>query len=162
MPATGLLERDGVRLGLSAVDRWDAVDQVAMALWDIGATSVRYGGHMRARELSSSTYIGSGIALPHGGDGCGEHVLRPAMVLLQFPGGVSWAGEDVRLCMGIALPHGTSGGVLCSLGRAVLAPWVTARLSTAADTDQVLALLHGQPPASAPDSSVRPVTPSLR
>lgn len=177
MPGTGLLHRDGVRLGLSAMDRWDAVDQVAMALWDIGATSARYGADMRTRELWSSTYVGGGIALPHGGSGSGENVHRPAMVLLQFPDGVRWDGEDVRLCVGIAVRHGSQAGLLCSLGQAMLDPWVMAQLRGSDDADHVLALLRscdadrgrdngvgraGQRPASAAASWPRPETPSLR
>jgi len=142
MPGTGLLDRDGVRLGLSALDRWDAVDQVAMALLDIGATSARYGADMRSRELWGSTYVGGGIALPHGGSGSTGHVNRPAMVLLQFPDGVCWAGQEVRLCVGIAVCHGAPAGLLCSLGQAMLDPEIMAQLHGSTDADHVLNLLH--------------------
>jgi PTS system mannitol-specific IIA component/phosphocarrier protein FPr len=142
MPGTGLLDRDGIRLGLSALDRWDAVDQVAMALLDIGATSARYGADMRGRELWGSTYVGSGIALPHGGPASTAHVHRPAMVLLQFPDGVCWAGQEVRLCVGIAVSHGADAGLLCWLGQAMLDPEIMARLHGSTDAGQVLNLLH--------------------
>lgn len=142
MSATGLLDRDGVRLGLSACDRWDALDQVAMALLDIGATTAQYGADMRGRELWASTYVGGGIALPHGGSGSGGHVHRPAMVLLQFPDGVCWAGQDVRLCVGIAVGHVGQAGLLCSLGQAMLDPGIMAQLHGSTDTNHVLTLLR--------------------
>ena len=57
---------------------------------------------MHAREAIVSTYLGNGIALPHGTNDVQEAVLRTGLAVLQFPAGVPWGEEPARLVIGLA------------------------------------------------------------
>jgi hypothetical protein len=60
------LTRDDVRLGCRATDWRAALEQAAEALVEAGRVSVEYREGLLAREAQSSTYLGHGIAIPHG------------------------------------------------------------------------------------------------
>lgn len=99
-----------VRLGLTARDHAEAVEQCGRLLVEVGAVAEPYVAAMHERESSMSTHIGEGVAIPHGTTGSRRHVHRPALVVLQYPGGVRWSdGALVRLCVGIAAGPGGSG-----------------------------------------------------
>ena len=59
---------DGIRLGLQASDRFDAVRQSGQVLVDIGAVEAPYVEAMLERERLISTSLGEGFAIPHGTD----------------------------------------------------------------------------------------------
>ena len=64
----GVLGREGVRLGLKATDKWDAVRQSGALLDELGAVDAGYPEAMIERERTVSTFIGEGVAIPHGTD----------------------------------------------------------------------------------------------
>lgn len=137
-----LLSSKGVHLGLTASGKTDAIDQVGQALLDIGAVSVEYLDAMHEREASVSTFIGEGVAIPHGTDASRAFVLRTSIVVLQFPAGVDWdSGNQVKLCVGIAANGSEQVGILSSLAHILMDPAKAAELREAADTDTVLRLL---------------------
>ena len=138
-----LLELDAIRLGLTAADRWDAIEQIGAVFHEIGATSAEYAADMRKRELSSSTYIGRDIAIPHGTYHTHENIKRSALVVLQFPDGIAWGDQVVKLCIGIAATGDQQIGLLCSLAGILMDAERATALAEASDPDVVLALLQG-------------------
>ena len=57
---------------------------------------------MRDREAIISTYLGNGIALPHGTSEAQATILRTGLAVVQFPAGVPWGDEPARLVIGLA------------------------------------------------------------
>ena len=58
---------------------------------------------MLARERDISTYIGQGIAIPHGENAVKKHVIKTGLVVMQYPQGVKFSDENVaHLIVGIA------------------------------------------------------------
>ena len=74
-----ILEPSAVRLGLVARDKADALRQCGAVLVDIGAASPAYADALLEREESVSTYIGEGVAIPHGTNESREHIDRAAI-----------------------------------------------------------------------------------
>ncbi|WP_132122970.1 PTS sugar transporter subunit IIA [Actinocrispum wychmicini] len=140
MPAD-LLGVEGVQLGLTATDKADAIDQCGRALLAVGAVSVEYLAAMHEREASVSTFIGEGVAIPHGTDAARAFVLRTSIVVLQFPEGVDWDGNQVTVCVGIAANGSEQVGILSALAQVLMDPAKAAELRSAADVDTVLTLL---------------------
>ena len=138
---TDLLE---VRIGRTAVDRADAIDQTCAVLAEIGAVDPEYAGSAHEREASLSTYVGEGVAIPHGTDAGRAHVRRTALAVLQFPDGVDWGGEDVRLCVGIAARGDEQVAVLSGLARVLMDPDKAAALRTAPDAATIVAILRDE------------------
>lgn len=137
-----LLTADGVRVGCTATDRYDAVRQAGEVLIALGAVEPGYAAAMQERERSLSSYVGEGFALPHGTDESRALVRRPALAFLQFPGGVDWDGEDVSACVAIAAARDEHVSVMATLARILVEPAKGEELRTTDDPQRVLALLR--------------------
>lgn len=138
-----VLRADGISLGRTAVDKWDAVRQTGAVLLQLGAADDGYVAAMLEREGSVSTYIGEGVAIPHGTDAGRALVRRTTLSFLTFPDGVDWDGEDVRVCVGIAATGDEHVSVLSGLAQVLMEADSAERLRTATDPQEVLALLSG-------------------
>lgn len=57
---------------------------------------------MVEREKLVSTYIGMGLAIPHGTSEAKGSVKKTGIVLVQYPEGVDFGGESAQLVFGIA------------------------------------------------------------
>jgi mannitol/fructose-specific phosphotransferase system IIA component len=137
-----MLTREGVRLGLSAEDRADAIRQTGEVLVKIGAVEAPYVDAMHEREEILSSYVGEAFALPHGTDESREYVTRSSVVFLQFPHGVDWAGEEVRACIGIAARSNEHTDVMARLANVLLDPGKAEVLRSTTDPDEVLGILE--------------------
>jgi mannitol/fructose-specific phosphotransferase system IIA component len=137
-----LLEDSGIKLGQTATSLSDAVDQVGRTLLDIGAVDAEYLPAMHERERSVSTFIGEGVAIPHGTDEARKYVRRTSLVVLQFPEGVDWGGNDVRMCVGIAANGNEQVGILSSLARVLMDAELAAQLREAKDAETVIRILQ--------------------
>lgn len=61
-----------------------------------------YVNGMLAREQQTSTFLGNGIAIPHGTTDTRDQVLKP-VCRFQFPQGVLWGeGQVAYVAIGIA------------------------------------------------------------
>ncbi|MBR6268536.1 MAG: PTS sugar transporter subunit IIA, partial [Selenomonadaceae bacterium] len=49
-----------------------------------------------------STYIGKGIAIPHGENAVKDQVIKSGIVVLQYPDGVQFGNDMAHLIVGIA------------------------------------------------------------
>ena len=139
----GVLGRDGVRLGLKAADKWDAVRQSGALLDQLGAIDAGYPEAMLERERSVSPFIGEGVAIPHGTDEARALVRRTTLGFLQFPEGVDWDGNDVRVCVAIAAKGNEHMAVLSGLAQILMEPEQAEALRSSSDVDEVLELLSG-------------------
>ncbi|BDI22750.1 PTS sugar transporter subunit IIA [Herbiconiux sp. L3-i23] len=140
-PLTELLGESSIRLGLSATDRFDAVAQCGEALVASGAVDEAYVESMLERERAVTTFIGEGVAIPHGTSSGKDSVKRSAMVVLGFPDGVDWGdGERATVCIGIAAPAGGHVGLVARLAEILLDPDLAERLRTAREPEQITAL----------------------
>lgn len=140
-----LLRPEGIRLGCTATDRFDAVRQAGELLVALGAVEDAYVPAMDERERMLSSFVGEGFAIPHGTDAARALVRRATLAFLQFPDGIDWDGQDVRVCVAIAAAENEHVGVMSSLAQVLMEPDQAQALRTTTDPDQVLALLSGGP-----------------
>lgn len=136
-----ILTRDDIRLGLSAADKADALRQCGAQLVDSGAATQAYAEALFDRERQVSTYLGEGVAIPHGTNESREHILATKLGFLQFPDGVDWDGETVHVCIPIASQSDAHVDILAALADVLMEPDSAQQLRTATDPDAVLALL---------------------
>lgn len=135
-----LVGRRSVQLTATATDRFDAVRQCGAALLGTGAVTEHYVESMLEREHAVSTYVGEGVAIPHGTRAGKDAVLRSALVILRFPHGVDWNDERVSVCVGIAAPAGGHVALVARLADILLDPARAEALRSARDEDAVRAL----------------------
>jgi mannitol/fructose-specific phosphotransferase system IIA component len=138
---TEILSRDAVRLGLRASDRSDAVRQSGQVLVDIGAVEPPYIEAMLEREEHVSTSLGEGFAIPHGTDESRRWIRKTRLAFLQFPDGVDWGDDNVIVCVGIAAQGDEHVGLLARLAEVLVVPEQAARLRSAGEVHEVLAIL---------------------
>jgi mannitol PTS system EIIA component len=138
---TSLLAEQSILLDRTAVDRFDAVRQCGAALVAAGAVDESYVDAMIQREETVSTFVGEGVAIPHGTLAGKEAVKHDALVVLRFPDGVDWDGNAVSVCVGIAAAGGGHIALLSQLAEILLDPDKAAQLRSATTAEQVYALL---------------------
>jgi len=136
-----ILDAQAIRLGLVAKDKADALRQCGEVLVDIGAATPEYAAAMLEREESVSTYVGEGVAIPHGTNESRVHIERAAIAFLQFPDGVDWDGNDVRVCVAIASRSEDHIGILSSLAEVLMDPESAATLRAPGSAQEVIDLL---------------------
>jgi mannitol/fructose-specific phosphotransferase system IIA component len=141
-PATDVLVREAVRLAQHADDKWDALRQSGALLEELGAVDEGYAAAILEREGQISTYMGEGVAIPHGTDAARALVRRTALGFLQYPDGVDWDGEIVYLCIPIAASGDEHVGVLSALAEILVDDDSAAALRGATDVEVVLNLLN--------------------
>jgi len=136
-----VLPREGIRLALAATDKWDAIRQSGALLLELGAVEDGYPETMLERERSVSTFIGEGVAIPHGTDESRALVRRTTLGVLQFPAGVEWDGQRVTICVAIAAKGDEHVTVLSALAQILMVPAQAERLRTSTNVEDVHELL---------------------
>jgi mannitol/fructose-specific phosphotransferase system IIA component len=140
-----ILSMERIRLGGQATDRSDAIRQAGQLLVQTGCVTPEYIEGMLGRELSMSTYLGSGVSIPHGMFENREHILNTGISVLQLPAGVEWdeGEEKAYLVIGIAASSDEHVGVLASLAEAIEDEEVTRQLIETTDPEIILKYLSG-------------------
>jgi PTS system mannitol-specific IIA component len=139
---TALISESSIRLDESATDKFDAIRQVGAALLDTGAIDASYIDAMIERENTVSTFVGEGVAIPHGTLAGKDAVKNDALVVLRFPAGVDWDGNEVIVCVGIAARGNGHIALLSQLATVLLDPDKAAALRAATTSAEVYALLE--------------------
>jgi len=144
-----ILSKERIELNGSASDRTDAIRKAGELLVKSGCVLPEYVDGMLKRETTMSTYLGSGVAIPHGVYENKDHILQTGISVLQLPAGVEWdeGGEHVHLVIGIAASSDEHVGVLASLAEAVEDEAVLGEMINATDPEVILKHLGKEPEA---------------
>lgn len=140
-----ILSKDRILLQASAADKADAIRKAGQLLVDSDCVLPAYIDGMLTREESMSTYLGSGVSIPHGMFENREHILQTGISVLQIPAGVEWEEDETAyLVIGIAASSDEHVGVLASLAEAIEDEDVTRLLIETSDPDVILKYLSGE------------------
>jgi len=113
--STEVLSETAIVVGAVATRKDEAIERVGQILVDHGYVTTEYVGAMRDREAIISTYLGNGIALPHGTSEAQATILRTGLAVVQYPAGVPWGDEPARLVIGLAATSDEHIGILSRL-----------------------------------------------
>ena len=97
-----ILDRANVVAAGSATTREDAIREAGELLVRAGADEPGYVDSMQDRENTVSTFMGNGLAIPHGTNESKDEIVRPALSFVRYPSPLDWGGEEVRFVVGIA------------------------------------------------------------
>lgn len=92
---------------------------------------------MLRREELATTYMGMGIAIPHGTSDAKKCVLHSGIVVLQYPGGVAFGDEKAYLVVGIAGVGDAHLEILARLGEVFGDEDMLRRLTTEGDPQAI-------------------------
>ena len=87
-----------IRLGVRARDKTDAIRAAGALLAERGYIDPGYVASMVEREAQANTFLGGGVAIPHGLGKDRALVHRTGVTVLQLADEVDWGPEQpVRL-----------------------------------------------------------------
>jgi phosphocarrier protein FPr len=152
------IETGNIRIGAQAQTKDQAIAQVAQILAENGYIKPDYAQSMLARERVANTYLGKGIAIPHGLPKHRDMILRTGIAVLQLPDGVLWQpGDTVRLVVGIAAKSDEHLEILGNLTDLLSNDELLADMATTRDKEQIIAVLgSSREEAELPDSDEAP------
>ncbi|EFV21288.1 PTS system protein [Anaerostipes caccae] len=97
-----VMVKEGIRLGQKSVSKEEAIEAAGNLLYELGYVEKDYIEAMQERERTVSTYLGMGVAIPHGTGDAKNKVKKTGIVLVQYPDGVDFGDEKAQLVFGIA------------------------------------------------------------
>lgn len=98
MPA---LQREAVITGLPSVSKTEAIAYVGSLLVERGHVTDGYVAAMLEREETVSTFLGNGVAMPHGTFESRDWVHSTGIVVAQYPEGIDWGVGTAHLVIGL-------------------------------------------------------------
>ncbi|UKS24220.1 PTS sugar transporter subunit IIA [Paenibacillus sp. HWE-109] len=98
-----ILSTNKIRLNAKPKDKFEAIRMAGQLLVDAGHASSAYIDKMLEREQTLSTYMGNGLAIPHGTQDSKSLIISTGLSIVQIPDGVDFGeGELATLVIGIA------------------------------------------------------------
>ncbi|MEH8033540.1 fused PTS fructose transporter subunit IIA/HPr protein [Gallibacterium anatis] len=138
-----LVEND-IHLAAQADDKQQAITAVAQAFVEKGLVEEGYLQGMLAREQQTSTFLGNGIAIPHGTLDTRHLVKQTGVQIFQFPNGVKWSDDNIAyLVIGIAAKSDEHLAILRQLTHLLGDEDIAEKLAKTTDAQEFIALFNG-------------------
>ncbi|MDF7671015.1 fused PTS fructose transporter subunit IIA/HPr protein [Orbaceae bacterium ESL0721] len=140
------LIKDDIHLNECANNKTDAIKKIAAALTSAGFVGEGYVDGMLERESQASTYLGIGIAIPHGTPKTRHLVKKTGVQVFCFPDGVVWGddGEKAYVAIGIAASSNEHLELLRQLTHVLSADGMEEKIKHIRTADEAVALLTGK------------------
>lgn len=141
------LVKEDIHLNEQAPNKTEAIKKVAAALTSAGFVEEGYVDGMLEREDQAATYLGIGLAIPHGTTKTRHLVKKTGVQVFCFPNGVEWGddGEKAYLAIGIAASSDEHLELLRQLTHVLSADGVEERIKNIKSADEAIAILTGKP-----------------
>jgi PTS system mannitol-specific IIA component len=136
-----LLPPASIVFAAQVVDRDDAVRRSGALLVAAGCVDEDYVEQMLDRENVVSTFVGDGIAMPHGTLTAKSDVIAEGLSLLLLTSPIDWGGTDVTTVIGIAAHGRRYITLLSQLATVLLDEGRAASLRSASTAERVYELL---------------------
>ena len=140
------LVKEDIHLNEQATNKTEAIKKVAAALTSAGFVEEGYVDGMLEREAQAATYLGIGLAIPHGTTKTRHLVKKTGVQVFCFPNGVEWGddGEKAYLAIGIAASSDEHLELLRQLTHVLSADGIEKRIKNIKSTDEAIAILTGK------------------
>lgn len=139
---TDVIIKEGIKTGLPSVTKEEAIQAAGELLHQLGYVNESYIPAMQERERTVSTYMGLGVAIPHGTAEAKGEVKKTGIVMLQYPDGVSFGEEKAYLVFGIAGIGDEHLDLLAKIGGIIEEEAQLEKLKTVTSPEEVLAMFQ--------------------
>ena len=136
-----VLVKESIKLNQASVTKEEAIRAVGALLVERGAVEPAYVEAMLEREKIVTTYMGMGIAIPHGTAEAKGTVKKTAITMIQYPEGVDFGDEKAELVFGIAGIGDEHLDLLGKIAGTLDDPEVLEKMKTTDDVDWILEIL---------------------
>ena len=141
-PMVALLKPENIKTGLASEDKESAIRRAGRLLFESGYVDEAYIEAMIERERFTTTYMGLGLAIPHGTSEAKENVKASGICVLQYPEGVDFGEEKARLIVGIAGVGNEHLEILARLGETLEDSETLEALCTTSNPETILEILE--------------------
>ena len=132
-----ILKVENILTGLAPESKEEAIRRAGMLLHESGYVDAAYVDAMIERENLTTTYMGMGLAIPHGTSEAKTAVKKSGIAVLQYPEGVDFGDEKAHLIIGIAGVGDTHLEILAKVSEALEDEEVLERLSKSAEASEI-------------------------
>ncbi|MFW6251735.1 MAG: PTS mannitol transporter subunit IICBA [Halanaerobium sp.] len=132
-----ILKKKNIKLGLDSVKKTEAIKMAGQLLVDSGYVEQDYVEAMLDREEEMSTYIGQGVAIPHGVGSAKKKIKKTGISILQFPEGVEFGEDTAYLVIAIAGVGNEHLKVLANLSELIEEDSTAEKLRSTDDLDYI-------------------------
>ncbi|WP_035011601.1 phosphoenolpyruvate--protein phosphotransferase [Bartonella vinsonii] len=140
-----ILSIRSVQLAAAFDHKNDVIRAAGELLVQVGAVDKSYLASMLQREAITNTWLGNGIAIPHGMVENHNLIIRDAVAVIQIPAGVEWRdGKKARLVIAIAAYPDRYREICRQLAPLLYDKERLEALSTTTDKQQIVTTLFGQ------------------
>ena len=127
----------------SATSTADAINEAGQLLVVAGAVEPAYVDAMHERESSISTYMGNGLAIPHGTNEAKDAIRRTGLSFVRYAEPVDWNGKPAEFVVGIAGAGKDHMALLTKIAQVFLKADEVTRLREATTAEEVRSILMG-------------------
>ncbi|MFI7743651.1 PTS mannitol transporter subunit IICBA [Kocuria rhizosphaericola] len=136
-----ILTKDRIVMDGGAQNAEQAIDEAGGLLVAAGAVTDEYVLSMHEREESVSTFMGNGLAIPHGTNQAKDSIHHSALSVVRYPDGLDWNGKPVTWVIGIAGRDNEHLAILSRVAKIFGNKEKVRQLDEAKTSDDVLDLL---------------------
>lgn len=137
-----LLNEKNILLNLENESKDEAIIRAGNLLFNNGYVGYEYINSMLEREKRISTYIGYGVAMPHGTEFGKEEVKKAGIVVLQYPEGINFGGQKAYLLIAIAAKEEEHLEILSNIAQALGDVEAIENLKTTKNSQDVLKVFN--------------------
>ena len=137
-----LLNEKNILLNLENESKEEAIIRAGNLLFNNGYVGYEYINSMLERGKRISTYIGYGVAMPHGTEFGKEQVKRAGIVVLQYPEGINFGGQKAYLLIAIAAKEEEHLEILSNIAQALGDVEAIENLKTTKNSKDVLKVFN--------------------
>ncbi|WP_413642731.1 PTS mannitol transporter subunit IICBA [Mycobacterium sp. RTGN5] len=143
VPAQDVLTVESIVLAGTATTRDAAISEAGRLLVACGAVEPSYVDAMHEREGSVSTYMGNGLAIPHGTNEAKDSIRHTGISFVRYTEPIDWNGKPAEFVVGIAGAGKDHMALLTKIAGVFLNKDEVARLRDATSAEQIQSVLGG-------------------
>lgn len=137
---SSILSENNIILGLESESKEDAITRAGRLLVKGGYVKEGYIDAMHEREKVVTTYIGMGVAIPHGIGEAKKQIEKSGVVVLQYPNGVKFGDELAYLVIGIAGAGDEHLEILSNIATSLENPDLVEKLNSTKNKQDILSV----------------------
>ena len=137
---SSILSENNIILGLESESKEDAITRAGRLLVKGGYVKEGYIDAMHEREKVVTTYIGMGVAIPHGTGEAKKQIEKSGVVVLQYPNGVKFGDELAYLVIGIAGAGDEHLEILSNIATSLENPDLVEKLNSTKNKQDILSV----------------------
>ncbi|MGM9928749.1 MAG: PTS sugar transporter subunit IIA [Bacillus sp. (in: firmicutes)] len=136
-----ILKKENILLNQPFMTKEEAIQKAGELLLQSGCVDESYIDGMFERDKVCDTYIGNGVAIPHGVNEAKKAIKKSGIVILQFKDGIDYNGNKTYFVIGIAGKGDAHIDILSKIAIAISDEERVHKAASSNDKDEVLELL---------------------